>query len=415
MAFNLGWLLGRYAWRLRRTTRRRRVTSMRVHPLVMAAHELRTPLAGLAAVLDTLMREASSARQLRLVELGRMAETHLRRLLDDVLQPKRGRAERFDLHALCADAHAFWCEAAHGKGLRLDLWLDPAVPTIVRGEPLRLRQVLFNLLANAIRFTDRGHVALRVQPVPDAAPGVLRIEIEDTGIGIPAADQSALFQPFRQAGAAACGAYGGSGLGLLACRRLLRSMGGTIALDSRENEGTRVTVELALAAVDAALPAAAMTLPAEGRSAPAMDTAIAEAALPDRQRALAQGRLILLVEDNPVAREILCLQLARLGHAADAAADVDQALRALRARRYGLVLTDMRMDGLDGTALVQRIRRARLRNLAGRPLPVVALSVDARAPGAGLPISGINEWLTKPVPMDVLARCLARWLPPAGM
>jgi len=386
----------------------------------MAAHELRTPLAGLAAVLDTLMREASGTRQLRLVELGRLAETHLRRLLDDLLQPARGRAaglaraERFDLRALCADAHAFWSQAAHDKGLRLELWLDPAVPAIVRGEPLRLRQVLFNLLANAIRFTARGHVALHVRPAPDAAPGALCIVVEDTGIGIPAAEQPALFRPFRQAGPAASGAYGGSGLGLLACRRLVRAMGGTISLDSCENEGTRVTVELPLPAADAAPPAAAIAAPPAARPASPPDTAIAEAALPHRQGALDQGRLILLVEDNPVAREILCLQLTRLGHAVDAVADGGHALRALRARRYGLVLTDMRMDGLDGTALVRRIRRARLRNAAGRPLPVVALSVDERFPKAGARIPGINDWLTKPVSMDALARCLARWLPPAG-
>lgn len=425
LALLLGFGLGRVLRRrsdTTRTARRVRQTPLpRPDPLAMAAHELRTPLAGLASVLDTLHRETADPRQRRLIELGRMAGTHLQRLLDDVLDGAGGvraaskrPAEAFGLRTLCIDVHAFWREAAAGKGLRLDLALDPAVPAVAWGDPVGLRQVLFNLLSNAIKFTDRGRATLRVHPAPQGGPARLRFVVEDTGIGIPAREQPTLFRPFRQAGAAAGGAYGGSGLGLAVCRALVAAMGGQISLDSREGVGTRVTVELTLQAPRAQDPAgptprtqatAAPHLGDAGRAGAPHASARPSLRRPDAPR-------ILLAEDNPVAREILCLQLARLGYAADAVPDGASALRALRAHAYGLVLTDMRMEGMDGAALARRIRQAGWRDAAGRPLPVVALSVDS-PDAAGIP-AVVDGWLVKPVPMDTLAACVARWLGPAA-
>lgn len=376
-------------------------------PLIIAAHELRTPLCGIAAVFETLQREALSPRQQRLVELGQMASGHLQSLLDETLSKVTARAslspqgERFDLRRLCGDTVAFWEPVAQHKNLPLDLIIDPAVPTVVWGDSLRLRQVLFNLLANAIKFTQEGCVALRVGTVHDAPRHTLRFVVEDTGIGISAEDQEKLFQPFQQAGAAATGAYGGSGLGLSICLTLVETMGGTITLHSSPGVGTRVTVQLTLPPAEPGAQAAA-PMPRKPALAQAADA-------PDTNREIESrlGRVVLLVEDNPLVRELIGLQLEQLGYVFDAVPDGASALTALQRRCYGLVLTDIRMAGLDGMRLARHIRRTNILDLRGRPLPIVAISADLPSE----PVSGIDGWLAKPIAQEKLEACLQRWLP----
>lgn len=392
--------------------------------LTLVAHELRTPLGGLIAMLDTLRRTCADARQQRLVELGQMAADHLLHLLDGILDSARPASAipgAFDLRALCRDIHDFWHDSAQAKGLRLELDLDGNVPDHVLGNPLRLRQILFNLLANALKYTPRGGVTLRVRRHP--AADMVRFTVEDSGVGIAADEQARLFRPFRRTRAARLSGYGGAGLGLAISLELAQAMGGRIALRSRTGKGTRVTLDLPLPAADGP-PAPAPALPARatGRAdehATARQTLAARTGRPlpivNRARERRRGRLILLAEDNPIARELIGLQLAQLGHAHDTAADGLDALRRLRGGRYGLLLTDVRMAGMSGAALARHVRRAKLRNARGNPLPVIAFS--AGRPSAADAIAwraGFDEWLTKPVPQSELAACLARWLPPVG-
>ncbi|WP_144631947.1 ATP-binding protein [Bordetella genomosp. 13] len=387
--------------------------------LAYTAHELRTPLNGLIAMLDTLHGTCTDARQKRLVELGRMAGDHLVRLLDGILDATPAAAagqEPFDLWALCRDTYGFWNESARGKGLRLDLILDADLPVHVRGNPLRLRQVLFNLLANALKFTPRGRVLLRVRRQHDAA--IVRFTVEDSGVGIAADEQAGLFRPYRRARAARRAGYSGVGLGLAISQELVHAMGGRIALRSRVGAGTCVTVDLPLPRARTPLATSHAPIRASRRDRlhdddpPAPRHALALLPI-DHARERQRGRLILLAEDNPIARELIGLQLAQLGHAHDTATDGLDALRQLRARQYGLLLTDVRMTGMNGAALARHVRRAGLRNIQGEPLPVVAFSAGRPAlAGATDRRPGFNEWLTKPVPQAELAACLDRWLPP---
>lgn len=434
--FGMGWKLGRRAAAQAETLA---AAPRNPDPLALAAHELRTPLGGLIAVLDALQHEAATPRQRRLVELGQMAGAHLHRLLGDVLSstapPHAGAStEAFDLHTLCRDTQGFWNESARGKGLRLELTLDPDVPVRVWGDPLRLRQVLFNLLANAIKFTATGGVSLRVRR-QRADTAIMRFTVEDTGIGIPAGEQAQLFQPFRQGLAASQGGYGGSGLGLAISRGLVHAMGGRIALHSQPGVGTSVTVDLVLRPIEGAWDARTSPGPDGGRrhearrhddaplgrSSALLNRDDREASMDgphakpssDRAHELRLGRLVLLAEDNPITRELMGLQLTQLGYAWDSASDGLEALRMLRSRQYGLLLTDMRMSGMDGPALARHIRRAGLHDVHGRPLPIVALSAEPPARAASATRrAGIDAWLTKPVPQAALAACLRRWLPP---
>ncbi|SAI50268.1 virulence sensor protein [Bordetella ansorpii] len=383
----------------------------------LVAHELRTPLSGLIAMLATLQRTSTDAQQHRLIELGQMAADHLLRLLDGIIDsalPASSAPEAFDLHALCRDTHDFWRESAQRKGLRLDLGLDGNVPAYVLGNPLRLRQILFNLLANALKFTHRGSVALRVRR-PHASPTV-RFTVEDSGVGIAADEQARLFRPFRRTRAARLSGYGGAGLGLAISQELVQAMGGRIALRSRIGLGTRVTVDLPLPVADGPPPPASVW-PARPKEASTRTAQAPASRHTDETRAPAgdchrphHGRRILLAEDNPIARELIGLQLRQLGLAHDTAADGLEALGRLRTRQYGLLLTDVRMTGMSGAALARHIRRAGFCNLHGGPLPVIAFSAGHPASIAALD-RRFDEWLTKPVSQAELAACLQRWLP----
>ncbi|SAI67436.1 virulence sensor protein [Bordetella ansorpii] len=385
--------------------------------LTLVAHELRTPLSGLIAMLDTLQRTSSGAQQHRLIELGQMAADHLLRLLDGILDsalPASAAPQAFDLHALCRDTHDFWRESARRKGLRLDLGLDGSVPAYVLGNPLRLRQILFNLLANALKFTHRGSVSLRARR--QHASSTVRFTVEDSGVGIAADEQARLFRPFRRTRAARLSGYDGAGLGLAISQELVRAMGGRIALRSRIGLGTRVTVDLPLPVADGPTPPASagpvrpMDAGMRTVQAPAArhtDQACAPAGDRHGER---HGRRILLAEDNPIARELIGLQLSQLGHAHDTAADGLEALCRLRAGQYGLLLTDVRMTGMSGAALARHIRRAGFRNVNGEPLPLIAFSAGRPSSNAALD-RRFDQWLTKPVSQAELAACLERWLP----
>ena len=270
-------------------------------------------------------------------------------------------------------------------------WPDGPVPAL-RGDPTRLRQVLVNLVGNAIKFTDRGSITLtgRPRPLPDG-----RVELElvvaDTGIGIEPEVLPTLFQPFRQADPSTTRRFGGTGLGLAICRHLVEAMGGTIDADSRPGHGStfRFTVRLGRAGAE----------PGTAAGAPASDGL--------RTR----GMRILVAEDNPTNRLVVGTRLGRAMHRVDLVENGLRAVEAVRARDYDLVLMDMQMpelDGCDATRAIRALPGPRSRT------PIVALTADALPEFRERHMScGLDDYLTKPVDWRALDRVLQRFAPPA--
>ena len=255
--------------------------------------------------------------------------------------------------------------------MTLDVTVAPCLASAYEADAIRLRQVLANLVGNAVKFTDAGRVSLSV------ARG-LSFTVTDQGVGISAEDRARLFSPFTQAGERR---EGGTGLGLVICRQLVEAMGGTIGVESALGEGTTVRVELPLAVS----PVAAHAEPDQVRRP-----------LPSREEAEREGSVLLLVEDHPINREILTRQLEALGFVTDTAADAEEALTRFAAHRYGLVFCDLLLPTADGYELTQRLRA--LEAAHGRQrTPVVALTASAvRGERERCREAGMDDLVVKP-------------------
>jgi signal transduction histidine kinase/sugar lactone lactonase YvrE/ActR/RegA family two-component response regulator len=349
-------------------------------------HEIRTPMTGVLGMAELLHADVVEPRQRGRVEAIQAAGQHLLRLVNDALDLARIEAGRlelqdqpFDLHALLVDAAAMLRPQAEAKGLRFALQLAPPLPRGVRGDPVRLRQIVLNLGHNAIKFTEAGSVTVRA----DAAEAGVRVEIADTGPGIDAASLARLFGRFEQAdGARTAARYGGSGLGLAICRELARAMGGDIAADSAPGRGTRFRVTLPL-------PAHALPEPT-----PLPPLRVREPG--------AESLRILVVEDDALVAEVVCDLFAQLGHVAERAAHAMDALRRAAADDFDLIVLDLDLPGLDGFALAQVLRAH------GVTAPLVALT--ARADADAEPrarAAGMVGFVRKPVTGEMLAALVA--------
>ncbi|MGQ9366651.1 ATP-binding protein [Azospirillum sp. ST 5-10] len=398
--------------------------------LATMSHEIRTPMNGVLGMLELLERTALDAVQGDAVATMRDSATALLRIIDDILDFSKIEAGRLELErvplslaAVVDGVAAVLVPAARAKGLDLLAEVDPAVPPVLLGDPLRLRQILVNLGGNAVKFTEAGRVAVRARLAGrDEAGAHVVLEVSDTGIGIAPAVRERLFEPFTQAESSTARRYGGTGLGLSICRRLVTLMGGTIAVDSAPGAGSTFRVAVTLAEAAGPLrddggrslalppPAPAVRPAAAAPPAPGMEAPPA----PGIEAAAAQGRLVLVAEDNATNRKVVARQLDALGCAAVLVGSGEEVLAALRERRYGLLLTDCHMPGMDGLALVRRIRAL---EAGGRwRLPVVAVSADVGDGAAGddrFRTAGMDGWLAKPLDLDRLAAVLERWLPPA--
>ncbi len=362
--------------------------------LATLGHEVRTPMTGVLGMSELLLGTELDARQRGYTESIRNAGDHLMRLVNDALDLARIEAGKleldaraFDLQALVREVVALMAPVARQRGLRFAQSVAADVPPWLLGDPVRLRQILLNLLGNAIKFTDSGEVALRVER-PEG--GGLRLRVSDTGPGLDDEQKRRLFRRFEQAeGARTAARYGGSGLGLAICRELADAMGGRIEVDSAPGEGTRFTVDLPLAAAD---PPAAV----RARPAPAIG---------------AGGRLqLLLVEDDPTVAEVVAGLLRAQGHAVVHAPHGLAALAEAGSRHFDLALLDLDLPGIDGLALARQLRASGF----DRPL----LAVTARADPDAEPqarAAGFEGFLRKPLTGEMLADALDALLPDAAV
>jgi signal transduction histidine kinase/ActR/RegA family two-component response regulator len=352
--------------------------------LAVMSHELRTPLHGVLGAADLLRDPALGETNRReLVDTVRHGGTHLLHLINDVLDLSRIEAGRlelldqpFELRSCVAQVMETVQAQADAKSLHCRLAVDESVPEWLRGDEFRLKQVLINLMGNAIKFTDRGHVSLALRYEP--AVSQLQIYIEDTGIGIEHAHQALVFDAFHQADGGVTRRHAGTGLGLAITRQLVTLMRGSLTLQSEPGVGTRVHLRLPLQASPVAPP-----LPANSALSP-LNNGLG-------------GLRVLLVDDDAVNTMIASQMLESSGVEVRTASTGVEALNLLVRGGFDLVLMDWRMPDMDGLEATRRLRAGEAGEHA-RQLPVIGFTANAYAEDrAACLAAGMDEVLVKPV------------------
>jgi two-component system, sensor histidine kinase len=414
-----------------------RASSAKSEFLARMSHEIRTPMNGVMGMSELLQATELTARQRHLSEtISRSAEALLQ-IINDILdfsKVEAGKMElervEFSLREAVEETIEIFAARAHAKGLELACAVEADVPNTVCADPMRLRQVLINLVGNAIKFTDSGEVIVRVRAV--GKEGLLRFEVIDTGIGISEEAQAHIFNAFSQADSFTTRKYGGTGLGLAICRQLAALMGGQIGVHSELNGGSTFWFEVRLdPAVEttatptrlprlnpaglralivddnAMVPGAATGAPPAASAAASEASAGAAAPAPGGRGA---GPKILLVEDNPVNREVAVGMLESLGCTAHSAENGRLAIEAMNAAAYDAVLMDCQMPVMDGLTATGEIRRHE-QHSGGARVPIIALTANAMEGDRERCLAaGMDDFLSKPFTQQQLATLLRRWL-----
>ena len=360
------------------------------------SHEIRTPMNGVLGMLDLLNTATLTPAQREQVETAASSADSLLRILNDILDFSKIESGRLDFESIpfrpaviAEDILALMRPRAAAKSLELKFTTNDLARTRVMGDPMRFRQVLLNLVGNALKFSEHGEVGLELTGNESDGQVGLTVRVRDNGIGMTEATRAHLFEPFQQADSSMSRKYGGSGLGLAISQKLVQGMGGRIAAQSTLGHGSifEFTLSLPLAKErNTALPFAVSTT------------------LPKHFDAR-----ILVVEDDIINQRVIALMLQRLGLQCQVVPDGPAALNALQAGEWDLVLMDCQLPGIDG---LETTRRARLL-LGDRELPIIALTANARAEDRAACIAaGMDDFMAKPIRTDELQTCLARWLHP---
>jgi signal transduction histidine kinase/CheY-like chemotaxis protein len=373
-----------------------RANSAKSEFLAMMSHELRTPMNGVLGMLQLMETTKMTEEQAEYSALATESTEHLLRVINDILDFSRFERDAleleniaFSLAELIATSVQAFAHDAQQRGLALDLHLQPGIDELrVKGDPTRIRQVLVNLIGNALKFTEFGSVRIETtwtQSEPDRI--LFTCAVRDSGIGISAQLLESMFDAFQQADNSISRRYGGTGLGLPIARNLAERMGGTLSAESNEGLGSVFTLQIPLQLMH-------------------QEEAVAEElAVSDPQNNRAGS--VLLVEDNPVNRTVVEAMLRSLGLEVSVAGDGAQAVSMASKEKFALVLMDCRLPVMDGYEATRRIR-----DLPGlESLPIIALTANARQGDRELCLqSGMNDYLAKPFKRTDLQQVLQRWL-----
>jgi signal transduction histidine kinase/CheY-like chemotaxis protein len=360
--------------------------------LAVTSHEIRTPMNGILGATELLIGTSLTPTQQRYVHTAHRSATALLALIDDVLDLARIETGRLalkpgsvDLRALAAEALELVQLGGRGKAVTLESSISPRLPARVQADPLRLRQLLLNLLQNGLKFTDQGTVRLSLEMLDERPDSILlRISVQDTGIGIAQEHLDSIFGAFTQVDASSTRRHGGSGLGLAIVKELAELMGGEVQVRSRPGEGSHFWVELPL-----------LKLPApETAAAPAGDDEV--------------GISVLVAEDDLVNQMVVEEMLKMLGCEVDVVADGETAWRAVTQGDYDLVFMDCHMPVMDGFEATRRIRRDEARR--GGHIVIVALTADSLDGDRERCLAaGMDAFMTKPVSSSQLSATIEQW------